>query len=62
MRKKLQNSKVYAESLEFLPALGLFISIRSPSLQFEVNYIPSLLDYKKKLYTNICVMQIMIFV
>ena len=25
MRQKLQNSKGYAESLEFLPALGLFI-------------------------------------
>ena len=24
-RQKLQNSKGYAESLEFLPALGLFI-------------------------------------
>ena len=24
MRKKLQNSKGYAESLEFLPVLGLF--------------------------------------
>ena len=26
MRQKLQNSKGYAESLEFLPALGLFIT------------------------------------
>ena len=25
MRQKLQNSKGYAESQEFLPALGLFI-------------------------------------
>ena len=25
MRQKLQNSKGYTESLEFLPALGLFI-------------------------------------
>ena len=25
MRQKLQNSMGYAESLEFLPALGLFI-------------------------------------
>ena len=25
MRQKLQNSKGYAESPEFLPALGLFI-------------------------------------
>ena len=25
MRQKLQNSKGYAESLEFLPTLGLFI-------------------------------------
>ena len=32
MRKKLQNSKGYAESPEFLPALGV-----SPSLQLEVN-------------------------
>ena len=34
MKKKLQNSKDYAESPEFLPALGLR---RSPSLQLEVN-------------------------
>ena len=34
MRKKLQNGKFYAESPEFLPALGLFR--RSPSLQLEV--------------------------
>ena len=26
MRKKLQNNKGYAESLEFLPALGIFIA------------------------------------
>ena len=25
MRQKMQNSKGYAESLEYLPALGLFI-------------------------------------
>ena len=25
MRKNMQNTKVYAESSEFLPALGLFI-------------------------------------
>ena len=37
MRKKLQNSKGYAESPEFLPALGLFISRRSQLLQVEVN-------------------------
>ena len=37
MRKKLQNSKDYAESLVFLPALGLFIFRRSLSLQLEVN-------------------------
>ena len=36
MRKKLQNSKGYAESPEFLPTLGLF-SRRSLSLQLEVN-------------------------
>ena len=47
MRNKLQNSKCYAESPDFLPALGLFISRRSPSLQLEVNYIPSSLDYQK---------------
>ena len=47
MSKKLQNSKDYAESPEFLPALG------SPSLQLEVNLIPSSRYYKKKLYTNI---------
>ena len=33
MRQKLKNSKDYAESPEFLPALGLFI------------FIPSSLDY-----------------
>ena len=49
MRKKLQNSKSYAESLEFLPALGLFILTSSPLLQLEVNQTPSSLDYKKKL-------------
>ena len=37
MRKRLQNSKGYAESPAFLPALGITISRRSPSLQFEVN-------------------------
>ena len=31
---KLQNSKGYAESLDFLPALGLF---KKESLQLEVN-------------------------
>ena len=36
----------YAESQEFLPALGLFISRRSLSLQLEVNEIPRLLEYK----------------
>ena len=35
MRQKLQNSEGYAESPEFLPALGLFR--RSLSLQLEVN-------------------------
>ena len=45
MRKKLQNSEGYAESPEFLPALGVIYSRRSPSLQLEVNYIPSSLDY-----------------
>ena len=28
MRQKLQNSKGYAESQEFLPALGLFIFMK----------------------------------
>ena len=37
MKKKMENSKGFAESLEFLPALGLFFSSRSPSLQLEVN-------------------------
>ena len=38
MRKKLQNSKGYAESPpEFLPAMGYLFSRRSPSLQLEVN-------------------------
>ena len=36
MRQKLQNSKGYTESPEFLPALGLFIR-RNLSLQLEVN-------------------------
>ena len=47
MSQKLQNSKCYAGSPEFLPALGLFISRRSLSLQLEVNYIPGSLDLKK---------------
>ena len=50
MRQKPQNSKGYAESPEFLLALGLFVCL---SLQFEVNEIHSLLDYKKKMYTHI---------
>ena len=37
MRQKLQNSKGYAESPEFLPALGLVILRRSLSLQLEVH-------------------------
>ena len=37
MRIKLQNSKGYAESPEFLPALGLFIFQEELSLQLEVN-------------------------
>ena len=48
-----QNSKGYVESPEFLPVLGLFISRRTPSLQLEVNEIPSSLYYKKKFYTYI---------
>ena len=37
MMQKLQNSKAsYAESPEFLPALGLFISRRSASLQLAI--------------------------
>ena len=28
MKKKLQNRKIYAESPDFLPVLGLFISIK----------------------------------
>ena len=43
MRKKLQNSKGYAKSPEFCQHWGLL----SPSLQLEVNKIPSSLDYKK---------------
>ena len=50
--QELQNRKSYAESPEFLPALGLYISL---SLQLEVNEIPSLLDYKNILYTHIYV-------
>ena len=41
MRKKLQNNKGYAESPEFLP-----------SLQFEVNLIPSSLDYNFFVHTH----------
>ena len=33
----MQNSKDYAESPEFLPALGLFIFKKKLSLQLEVN-------------------------
>ena len=48
MRKKLQNNKGYAESPEFLP-----------SLQLEVNLIPSSLDYNffcthTHTHTHIC--------
>ena len=37
MRQKLQNSKGYAESPEFLPALGLFRRILS--LQKFIGYV-----------------------
>ena len=47
MRQKLPNSKGYAESPEFLPALGLR---RSLSLQLE---IPSLLDTIFFVHTHI---------
>ena len=50
MRRKLQNSKGYTESPEFLPELGALR--RSPLLQLEVNYIPNSLDYIF-LYTHI---------
>ena len=46
MRQKLQKSKGYAESSEFLPALGLFISKKK-------SVATSSLDYQKKLYLNI---------
>ena len=45
MKQKLQNSKGYSESPEFLSALWLCIFRRSQSLQLEVNQIPSSLDY-----------------
>ena len=44
MRQKLQNSKGYAESPEFLPVLGLFIQ-EEVCRYNEVNEIHSLLDY-----------------
>ena len=36
MRQKLQNSKGYAESPEFLPALGLFIFKKKSVATIEV--------------------------
>ena len=45
MRQKLQKSKGYAESLEFLPALGLFISKKK-------SVATSSLDYKKKIVSE----------
>ena len=45
MRQKLQNSKGYS--------WGYVFSRKSLSLQLEVNYIPSSLDYKKKMNTHI---------
>ena len=36
MRHKLQNNKGDTESLEFLPALGLFIARKSLLLKLEV--------------------------
>ena len=44
MRHILQNSKGYAESLEFPEQRGYLFSRRSLSLQVEVNKIPSSLD------------------
>ena len=37
MRQKLQNSKGYAELLEFLPALELFIFKKKSVATLEVN-------------------------
>ena len=42
MRQKLQNSKGYAESPEFLASTGAIICL---SLQVDVNYITRSLDY-----------------
>ena len=39
MRQKLQNSKGYAESPEFLPALGLFIFKKFANLQKNCTHI-----------------------
>ena len=49
MRQKLQNSKSYAESSEFLPALGLFI-FKKKSVATRGKLDPSSLDY---LYTQL---------
>ena len=42
MRQKLQNSKGYAESPEFLASTGAILSL---SLQVDVTYITCSLDY-----------------
>ena len=41
MKQKLQNSKGYAESPQFLPALGLIIFKKKSVATIEVNWIPS---------------------
>ena len=53
MKQKLQNSKGNTESLEFLPALRLFIFKKSQSQQLKVNYISSSLDYNFFVHTYI---------
>ena len=50
-RQKLENSKGYAESPEFSPAPGLIIFGEKCQYKIEVNWNPSSLNYKKKLYT-----------
>ena len=47
MRQKPQNSKGYAESLEFLPAPGLIIFKNEEVCRY--NFIPSSLDTNKKI-------------
>ena len=55
MRQKLQNSKGYAESPEFLSALGLFI-FKKKSVATRGKLDPSSLDNTIFLYTKLYIL------